>query len=127
MAEGAGDPGGVQIEGEGMEDGPIRLMAAVALGRMAIVAREAVPDLIKALSGPDSRVRVEAARAPVAIGPEPGSMIPELVRLATRCHVAELAVEAQEYLGLVGEKAVPASWKSYASATQTLDWRRSMS
>ncbi len=102
VAEGAGDPLDRQDEGEGMEDGPIRLAAAMALGKIGPAANSAVPDLIAALSDPDSRVRGEAARALGAIGREAAAAAPELVRLATRSPggtVADLCREASIQLG----------------------------
>ena len=107
VAEGAGDLGGAEDEGQGMEDGPIRLMAAVALGRIASEPKEAVPALIRAASDPDSRVRAEAARSLMAIGGEPVAILPVLVRQATRCDSEEVAGQAREYLSQLGPAAIP--------------------
>ena len=101
-----------------MEDAPIRLIAAEALGRIGPGAKAAIPDLIAAMSGPDSRVRSEAARALGAIGPEAALAIPELVRLLTRGplrvrsmrrgYVALTAQWSQDALVQIGAAAVPA-------------------
>ena len=91
-----------------LKDGPIRLIAAFALGRIGPEARAAIPDLIAALSGPDSRVRGEAARALGLIGPEARAAVPALIRLVTRGTVAEVAERAAEALGRLGSVAVPA-------------------
>ena len=90
-----------------MDDGPIRLIAAEALGRIGPEAKAAVPDLIAALDGPDSRVRCEAVRALGAIGPDSAPAIPNLVRQLVRGQ-PELAAEwSKDALVGIGVAAVP--------------------
>ncbi len=91
-----------------MDDGPIRLIAAEALGRIGPDAKAAIPDLIAAMGDPDSRVRAEAARALGGIGPDAAAAIPDLVRLLTRSHPAPAAEWAKESLTQIGTPAVPA-------------------
>ena len=93
---------------DALKDGPIRLIAAFAQGRIGPDARAAIPDLIAALSGPDSRVRGEAARSLGRIGPEARDAVPALIRLVTRGTVAEVAERAAEALGRLGPVAIPA-------------------
>ena len=115
-----------------MDDGPIRLIAAEALGRIGPDAKAAIPNLIAALSGPDSRVRSEAARALGGIGPAAAPAIPELIRILTRgpidhsttrrtafrkarmgrlmsrSHVSQAVEWSQDALVQIGAAAVPA-------------------
>ena len=103
--------GGPVVVGMGSiteEDGPVRLAAAVALGKIGREARFAVPALLKALDDPDSRVRAEAAASLGAIGPDAAAAIPELARLAAGegdDPVADLATRA---MGEMKAVAVPA-------------------
>ena len=90
------------------EDGPIRLAAAVALGRIGPESRAAVPDLVRALRDPDARVRSETAQALGAIGPAAGAAVAELVRMMSRDADDEVADLAAEALGRIGAAAVPA-------------------
>ena len=85
-----------------MADGPIRLIAAFALGRIGPEARAAIPDLIAALSGPDSRVRCEAARALGLIGPEAAPRSPSSSGWPARGTVAEVAEYAWRSPGPAG-------------------------
>ena len=90
------------------EDGPIRLAAAVALGKIGPAARSAVPALVQALADPDSRVRGEAAAALGEIGPDAAKAVSELARLSAGGGddpVADLATQA---LGELKAAAVPA-------------------
>ena len=89
-------------------NGPIRLIAAEALGRIGPDAKSAIPELIKALSGPDSRVRSEAARALGAIGPAAAAAIPELVRVSSRTPANSASLWSQTALVQIGKAAVPA-------------------
>ncbi len=90
------------------EDGPIRLAAAVALGSIGPDAREAVPDLTRALTDADSRVRGEAAASLGAIGPDSGPAVPALAHLAVAEADDQIADLAAEALGSIGPRAVPA-------------------
>ncbi len=100
-----------------MDDGPIRLIAAEALGRIGPEAKAAIPDLIAALSGPDSRVRSEAARALGGIGPEAAPAIPELIRLLTRGPVARATTG-----GLVRRKTRISRLRARGHVAQTAQW-----
>ncbi len=89
-------------------DGPIRLAAAVAFGKIGPDARDAVAELTRALSDPDPRVRGEAAAALGAIGPDAAAAVNQLANLAAEERddmVPELASGA---LAAIGEASVPA-------------------
>ena len=90
-----------------MSDGPLRLIAAVALGKIGPSAHAAIRDLIVALADPDSRVRAASARALGLIGPPARDAVPELIRLVTRGTVAHVARDASEALARLGPVAVP--------------------
>ncbi len=104
-----------------MEDGPIRLIAAEALGRIGPSAKAAIPDLIAAVSGPDSRVRSEAARALGGIGPDAAAAIPELLRILTRGPVARSTTASRPFAKAMlvrhrnrGHVALSAQWSQDA-------------
>ena len=90
------------------EEGPVRLAAAVAFGKIGADAREAVPELTRSLADADPRVRGEAAAALGAIGPESASAVPELARLAVEEREELLADLVTKSLGAIGPPAVPA-------------------
>jgi HEAT repeat protein len=104
--------GGVRGNGgfffNGMDEGPIRLIAAEALGRIGPEAKAAIPDLIAAMKGPDSRVRAEAARALGGIGPDAVPAIPELVRVLMRGRPGQATQWSQTSLAEIGAAAIPA-------------------
>jgi HEAT repeat protein len=103
-----GGPAGHRMEPTTIEDGPIRLAAAVALGEIGPEARGAVAGLTGALSDDDPRVRGEAAAALGKIGPDAARTVEPLARLAAEeCDesVAELAFWA---LTKIGEASVSA-------------------
>ncbi len=102
--------GYITYGGVGMskEDGPVRLAAAVALGKIGADAREAVPELTRALADTDPRVRGEAAAALGAIGPKAAAAVPELARMAVGEEEDLLADLVAKALGEIGAPAVPA-------------------
>jgi HEAT repeat protein len=101
-----GGPVSHWIGGESKEDEPIRLAAAVALGAIGPGARDAVPELTRALSDTDARVRAEAAAALGAIGTGAAAAVAQLARLSVEesdDRVADLACKA---LAGIGELAI---------------------
>jgi HEAT repeat protein len=77
------DAGAVSVLAEALKDRRwfVCTEAADALGRIGPNASASVPDLIKALSAKDSKIRYSAARALGAVGPKAAEALPELERL----------------------------------------------
>lgn len=99
---------GLQDVDDAQGDAPIRLIATVALGQIGPGAAAAVPELAAALSGPDSRVRAEAARSLGLIGPKAAAATSALLMAAGHSRNHALVENTTEALPRLGPAAIPA-------------------
>jgi HEAT repeat protein len=93
---------------EAVDDCPLRLVAATALGAIGPDAEAAVPELIRALADPDPRVCGEAATALGAIGPPAAGAVTPLASLAAQDRKDSISDRAAEALAAIGRGSVPA-------------------
>jgi HEAT repeat protein len=107
-------------------DGPIRLVATIALGSMKREARAAVPQLTRGLGDADFRVRMESVVALGSIGPDASSAISELAKLSVHETDEWLADLAAKMLAAIGPAAVPSLIGQLESATPVVR-KRAMS
>ena len=95
-----------------MDDGPIRLIAAEALGRIGPDAKAAIPDLLAGAGRPGFAGALRGGPAALGgIGPDAAQAIPEFVRRIVRGQPALVADWSRDALVGIGEASIPALLK----------------
>jgi HEAT repeat protein len=104
-------------EGKGSN---VAMSAAQALGEIGPAAKEAVPDLVKAL-GRDDYARGEAAQALGCIGPSAEAAIPALAAMMADPNIDDSG-RAATALGRIGPTAIPTLTDALQSRNEQVRW-----